>query len=267
MFKKLATCLTLTTVMTTFCSTSFASFAAEHSKIHVTPAIKAAVNSSERPASDKSRDKGRKPAEVLSILGVKPGMKVLDLSSGGGYYTDILSRVVGDDGEVVAHNAPFVVNRFAGFFADKKNGWPAKFNTPQWQSNVSKLIAELDNANYGVLNDAAIMVLFYHDTVWQGVNRKMMNRHIFNSLKPGGSYVIVDHSAKAGSGIADVSTNHRIDKQTVIDDLTSVGFELALDSDLLANPKDTRDYPFTRDVQTNRDQTDRMVLKFVKPGR
>lgn len=260
---KLATYLTLTTLL----SASFASFAEKHSHIKVTPAIKAAVNSSERPATDKARDKGRKPAQVLSILGVKPGMKVLDLSSGGGYYTDILSRVVGDKGEIVAHNAPFVVNRFAGFFTDKENGWPAKLNTPQWQSNVSKLIAELDNANYGVLNDAAIMVLFYHDTVWQGVNRKMMNRHIFNSLKPGGSFLIIDHSAKAGSGIADVSINHRIDKQAVIDDLTSVGFELKIDSNLLANLKDTRDYPFTRDAKTNRDQTDRMVLKFVKPAK
>lgn len=166
---------------------------------------------------------------------------------------------------VIAHNAPYVVNRFAGFFADEKNGWPAKFRTPQWQKNVSKLIGELDTVNLGVQIDAALMVLFYHDTVWQGVNRQMMNQHIFNALKPGGTYLVIDHSGKTGSGTKGASTLHRIDKQTVIDDLTAVGFKLALDSDILSNPKDTRDYPFTRDAQTNRDNTDRMVLKFVKP--
>ncbi|WP_168204300.1 class I SAM-dependent methyltransferase [Aliikangiella coralliicola] len=235
-------------------------------KAEVPVEIKHAVASKERAQSDKSRDQHRKPAEILALAGLKPGMKVVDLLSGGGYYTDIISRVVGDKGQVIAHNAPYVVNRFANFFNDQEKGWPAKFRSPQWKKNVVKSIEELDTINLPVQLDVALMVLFYHDTVWQGVNRDMMNRRIFNALKPGGAYVIVDHSAKAGSGIKDVKKLHRIDKQFVIDEITKVGFKLEADSNLLSHPEDTRDYIFTRDRQTRRDQTDRMVLKFVKPA-
>lgn len=236
-----------------------------HTDSKISADIQAAVNSKARGERETKRDARRKPAEVISILGVKPGMKVLDLSSGGGYYTEILSRVVGDKGQVIAHNAPYVVNRFASFFTNEEFGWFGKLNSPQWKKNVVKMIDELDSANYGIQIDAALMVLFYHDTVWQGVNRQMMNQHIFNAIKPGGTYLIIDHSGKPGSGTKDTSTHHRIDKQTVIDELTAVGFKLELDSNLLSNPKDTRDYSFERDVKTNRDSTDRMVLKFVKP--
>ena len=227
--------------------------------------IDKAVASKERPASETSRDPHRKPAEILKLLGVKPGMTVADLSSGGGYYTDMLSRVVGDKGKVIAHNAPYVYNRFAGFFSDKEKGWEARLNSPQWQSNVVKRVEELDTISLPVQLDAAMMVLFYHDTVWQGVNRDMMNRRIFNALKPGGAYMIIDHSGKEGSGVNETKTLHRIDKKSVIEEITKVGFKLEVDSDILAHPEDTRDYIFTRDTQTKRDRTDRMVLKFVKP--
>ena len=254
----------LSLLLTTMLGASLTALPANAS-IEVSKDIKAAVASKERSERDTIRDARRKPAEVLSILGVSPGMKILDLTSGGGYYTDILSRVVGEKGKVIAHNPPFVVNRFAGFFADKENGWPARLNSPQWRKNVVKNIDELDNGRWGVGIDGVLMVLFYHDTVWQGVDRKTMNRHLYNAMKPGGAFVIIDHSAKSGTGTKHVEKYHRIDKQTVIDELTAAGFKLALDSDLLANPKDTRDYSFTRDSQTNRDATDRMVLKFVKP--
>ncbi len=93
----------------------------------------------------------------------------------------------------------------------------------------------------------------------------MMNQRIFNALKPNGVYLIVDHSAKSGTGINEVDKLHRIDKQFIIDEVTQAGFVLEVDSNLLSHPSDTRDYSFVRDQQTNRDKTDRMVLKFVKP--
>lgn len=227
--------------------------------------IKTAVASKERPQSETVRDQHRKPAKVLQLLGVKPGMRVADFSSGTGYYTDILSRVVGEKGEVIAHNAPYVINRFPQFLNNPEQGWLPRLKSKQWQKNVKKMVSELDSMSLPVQIDAAMMVLFYHDTVWQNVNRKMMNQHIFNSLKKGGSFLIIDHSAKKGSGLKDVDTLHRIDKQSVIDEVTAAGFELAVDSDLLSHPEDKRDYIFARDAQTKRDQTDRMVLKFVKP--
>ncbi len=227
--------------------------------------IQNAVAAPERLESDSKRDVRRKPAQILEILGAKPGMAVADLSSGGGYYTDILARIVGDEGKVIAHNAPYVVTRFADFFNDDENGWLARFKQPHWQESVEINTDELDNIRLPLHLDAAMMVLFYHDLVWQGVDRDRMNRYIFNALKPGGVFLIVDHSAKPGTGDQDVQTLHRIDKQFVIDEITRAGFVLDLDSDVLANPNDARDYNFVRDRQTNRDNTDRMVLRFIRP--
>ncbi len=231
----------------------------------VSEEIKAAIASKERPEQETVRDKQRKPAEILSLLGAKPGMTIADLCSGTGYYTDILSRVVGGKGKVIAHNLPFVVNRYASFLNNEGAGWLARLKSEQWQKNVVKSVEELDTINLPIQLDAALMVLFYHDTVWQGVNREMMNRRIFNALKPGGVYLIVDHSAKQGSGLDDVKSLHRIEKQVVIDEITRVGFRLERDSMILAHPEDSRDYSFVRDVKTKRDQTDRMILKFIKP--
>lgn len=232
----------------------------------ISPQIKAAVASEGRSESDSKRDPFRKPAEILSLMEVTSGMKVADLTSGSGYYVEMLSRVVGNNGKVIAHNPPYVMNRFANFFTDEKKGWPAKFKSEQWQKNVVMNTDELDTIKLGVGVDAVLMLLFYHDTVWQGVNREQMNRRIFNAMKPGGTYLVIDHSAKAGSGLNDVNTLHRIDKQTVIDEITQVGFVLDVDSKILSHPEDSRDYPFTRDAQTKRDRTDRMVLKFIKPA-
>jgi len=245
-----------------FLLTSILTFSAA---AQITDVVKKAVSDKGRAESDISRDAKRKPAEVLALLGVQAGEKVIDLNAGGGYYTDLLSRIVGEKGQVITHNSPFVINRFANYFLDKESGWPKKLASKQWQTNVTPLTEELDTMSYPLPIDRALMVLFYHDTIWQGVDRRMMNQHLYNALKPGGVYMIIDHSAEPGSKARDNKTLHRIDKQFVIDELIKVGFVLETDSNILANPKDSRDYNVFRDYKTNRDSTDRFVLKFVKP--
>lgn len=240
-------------------------FACSNASAKISNEIKNAVASTERASSDMMRDANRKPGEILQLLGVKAGMKIIDLSSGGGYYTEILSRAVGKSGQVISHNTPYVVNQFPQFLNNPKQGWLANFKSKQWKTNVVKQIGELDSMPLPLQLDAAMMVLFYHDIVWQNVDRKMMNQHIFNALKPGGSFLIIDHSAKKGRQLQDVKTLHRIEKQAIINELTEAGFKLEIDSNLLSHPDDTRDYPFYRDSKTKRDETDRMVLKFVKP--
>jgi len=228
--------------------------------------IQDALLQPERDPRSVARDAKRKPAEILSILDVKAGDTIVDLSSGSGYYTDILSSVVGDNGRIIAHNTPYLVSTFGDFFVDEKNGWPAKFKSDQWQKNVKKSVEELDTMKFPVQLDGALMVLFYHDTVWQAVDRRLMNQHLFNALKPGGGFVIVDHSAASGVKDRDVKSLHRIDKQFVIDEVTKAGFVLDIDSDLLENSEDTRDYNIFRDSMTDRDNTDRFILKFIKPA-
>ena len=223
-----------------------------------------AVNDQSRDVKESKRDKNRKPHEILHILGVKPGMSVADLSSGLGYYTDILSRIVGDDGNVIAHNTDFLVNRYADTF--KEGGtWDKRFSSSSWRRNVTKYISPLAEFKLDKPVDLAIMVLFYHDTIWQKTDREKMNKAIFNSIKSGGHYLIVDHSAEKGSGGRDAREYHRVDKELVITELTAAGFKLVEDSKLLSHPEDTHDYNVFRDVSTNRDMTDRFVIKFIRP--
>ena len=109
------------------------------------------------------------------------------------------------------------------------------------------------------------MVLFYHDTYWQGVDRTKMNKAVFDALAPGGIFGIVDHVAEAGSGDRDVSSLHRVDPELVKKELLAAGFVLDGESSILHNPEDRHDYNVFRDVRTNRDQTDRFVYRFRKP--
>lgn len=227
--------------------------------------ITGAVNSAERPENETVRDAKRKPAEVLAFTGVKPGMHVADLLGGGGYYTDLFSRAVGDSGKVINYINYYVRGRFVTFFGP---GGPVeeRANSGQWKKNVTLAFDDMENFKAEEPLDIAFMGLFYHDTAWQGTERDKMNKAIYDALKPGGVYVIVDHSAAEGSGIRDVKTLHRIDKKLVINEIEAAGFKLVDESDILANPEDTRDYNVFRDARTNRDNTDRFLLKFQKPA-
>ncbi len=236
-------------------------FAASHA---ASDAINAAVASPERPESERNRDAKRKPADVLDFIGIDSGGRVADLMGGGGYYTDLLSRTVGDEGSVIAFINYYVRGRFMGTFG-KDGVWEKRLSSEQWSKNVTPLVDDFENFKSDTPLDAAIMVMFYHDTAWQGTERDKMNTAIFDALKPGGVYAVIDHSAEIGSGIRDVKTLHRIDRDFVVKEITAAGFELVGESDLLSNPADTRDYHVFRDFQTNRDSTDRFLLKFRKP--
>jgi len=113
--------------------------------------------------------------------------------------------------------------------------------------------------------DAVLMIIFYHDTVWQKVDRARMNRAIHAALKPGGVYGIVDHSAAEGAGTSVTETLHRIAEKSVVDEVTAAGFELERTADFLKNPDDTRDWnPSPRAAGERRGMSDRFVLRFVK---
>src|SRR5262249_51418930 len=108
--------------------------------------------------------------------------------------------------------------------------------------------------------------LLYHDTVWMKVDRVRMNHAVFEALAPGGVYGIVDHSAKSGSGLAEVESLHRIEEADVKSEVLAAGFRLAAEGDFLRNPSDERDWsPSPRTAGERRGTSDRFVLKFVKP--
>jgi predicted methyltransferase len=114
--------------------------------------------------------------------------------------------------------------------------------------------------------DAVVMVLFYHDTVWLKTDRAKMNRAVFDALKSGGVYGIVDHSARAGAGTSVAKSLHRIEEKTVVDEVTKAGFKLEAEADFLRNAADPRDWNDAPTAdQAKRGTSDRFVLKFVKP--
>lgn len=219
------------------------------------------VAAPDRDAADVALDEGRHPAQTLQFFGIAPGMRIAEISAGGGYTAELLARTVTPGGVVYGHNAPFVLQRFA------QAPWKARLRKPVMK-NVARIDAEFVNAipdNISNL-DAVLMVLFYHDTVWQGVDRDLMNRTIFAALRPGGIYGIVDHSARRGSGLADVETLHRIDEAALRAEVEKAGFVLAAEDDFLRNPDDTRDWNASpRNAGEKRGTSDRFVLKFVKP--
>ena len=228
--------------------------------------ISAAVDSPERLDSDRVRDPYRKPAEILTFFGVKPGDQVADLWAGTGFYTDILSRIVGEEGKIYSHNVPFLINRIPRVYGPD-GPWDKRFETPQWIENVVKLVSELDAPELQGDLDLVMMILSYHDSINHEVDRKKMNQAIFDALKPGGIFAIVDHRALKGSGAQHVGTYHRVEESVVTEEILAQGFELVDHTDLLSHPEDTYDYnilDIMRDSE-RRDRTDRFVLKFQKP--
>jgi predicted methyltransferase len=221
----------------------------------------ALVAAPDRTDADRALDEGRHPAALLAAMGVRPGDRVADLMAGGGYTTELLARAVGPTGVVYGQNNTWVLERFAAA------PWAERLARPV-NTNVTRLDAELEapfGAAVGDL-DLVSMVLFYHDSVWLKVDRPAMNAAIFAALKPGGRYVVVDHSARAGTGLADVETLHRIDEGVVKAEVEAAGFRLVESASFLRNPADTRDWSASPGKAAERRGTsDRFVFVFEKP--
>jgi predicted methyltransferase len=215
----------------------------------------------DRSAADRALDPGRRPEALLEFADVRPGMRVADLGAGGGYTTELLARAVAPTGVVYAQNSRFILERFAA------KPWSERLAKPV-MANVVRVDRDFDEPlppEVGGL-DRVVMVLFYHDTVWMGVDRARMNETVFRALKPGGLYVVVDHAARSGSGYADVRTLHRIEESVVRAEIEAAGFQLARESDFLRNAADPRDWNDSPTAAGDRRGTsDRFALAFVKP--
>lgn len=220
----------------------------------------AVVAAADRSEADRALDAGRKPVELLSFAGVAPGMRVAELGAGGGYTAELLARAVGDTGVVYGQNSKFILG-----FAEAS--WSARLATPAMKRAV-RVDREFDDPLPPEAKDLDLvtMVLFYHDTVWLKTDRERMNKAIFAALKPGGRFVILDHSSKAGEGSSVVQTLHRIEESIVKDELQKVGFVLDAQSEAWRDPNDTRDWSTSpRTAGERRGQSDRFALRFKKP--
>ena len=203
-----------------------------------------------RTDDDRKADPGRRPLDLLRFAQVTPGMTVLDIVTGGGYTAQLLAVAVGPKGKVYAQGRTTAA-------VDKRLA-------AHPQANLVGLARPLEDPFPADLPrvDLATLILNYHDIAYSPVDRQKMNRAIYGALKPGGKFVLIDHAAKPGTGLADTKTLHRIDEATVRSEVTAAGFVLDAESDFLRNPKDPREQIFS-DLQM---PADRFALRFVRPA-
>jgi predicted methyltransferase len=220
--------------------------------------VKAAIADPARPKDDRDADAIRAPADTLAFAGVRPGMTVVEMFPGGGYFTRMIGDVVGGKGRVVAiENA----------------GWKGSVKADQ------ALAAEPGRANvdlhvlpFGQLDaapasaDVVWVTQNYHDlkiAQYGTVDTAEFNRRVFQALKPGGVYFILDHEAPNGTDTAGIAKLHRIEKAQVVREVTAAGFQLAEEGAFLRRPADDHTKPiFDAAI---RGKTDQYALKFVKP--
>jgi predicted methyltransferase len=215
--------------------------------------VQDAVASADRSAADKARDADRKPAELLTLSGVKPADKVIEFASFGQYFTTLLSDIVGPKGMIYMYDLPYTEKRageasraFVAKHANSKYEL-VDYNTLQLPNNV----------------DIVFNVLYYHDLSLNNIDIASLNKRIFDALKPGGIFFVVDHNAVPGSGRNDTQKLHRIDPELIKQEVLAAGFKLVEDSKLLAHPEEDHSKmvftPGTRGV------TDQSIFKFRKP--
>lgn len=219
--------------------------------------LNAILADSSRPQEHRDQDASRATAQILEFFDIGSGDRVADLLAGGGYYTRILVPLVGDEGQVYAGNNAFYARFFAEPFAALLEE-PAFSNVIRIDGRVDQLALPTDGSL-----DVVLMSQAYHDLALTDEDRSEMNRRINEALKSGGIYGIVDHAAAPGSGTSATEELHRIDEQVVIDEITAAGFELDAEADFLANPDD--DHSLSIFDPGIRGQTDRFVLRFIKP--
>jgi predicted methyltransferase len=225
-------------------------------------AITAAVDDSARPEADKKADVDRKPAESVAFAGVKPGEKVVDLLPGRGYFTRIFSAVVGPKGHVYAVPPPRRPNAPEGS-PDPSAASDAIAADPHYK-NVSVIVARVNELKLPEPVDVVWTSRNYHDLHnIPNADVPAIDKMIFDALKPGGTFIVLDHSAEKDSGFRDTSTLHRVDPEAVKKEVEGAGFKFAGQSEILRNPED----PHTAKVfdATVQGKTDQFILKFTKP--
>jgi len=219
------------------------------------PAYVAAAAADPGRGADKDIDARRHGAELVAFSEVKPGDKVLELVPGGGYFTRLFSRVVGADGKVYAA-IPTPMEKYSDETKE----------LPKTLSNVEILLQPADGLSVPEQVDVAFTSQNYHDypDKFMGpTDPAVLNKAVFAALKPGGTYIVVDHVAEAGSGTRDTETLHRIDPLLVKQQVEAAGFEYVGESEVLRNRAD--DHKLKVFDPSVRGHTDQFAYKFRKP--
>ncbi len=225
--------------------------------------VAAALADPARQQADIERDSTRKPAEVLDFFGIGAGMTVLEVFSGGGYYTQILDAVVGDEGRLLSHNNMAYLDYVGAEYE-------ARFDAGVLP-NTEQILAELDELNFppGSL-DAVLLIQTWHDFLyeedgWPDADEDAFLEKLCTAMKPGAVLGVVDHAGRPGDDPETTASDlHRVDPALVRLAILDHCFELAGEIDVLANPADDPGISATQGPMRGR--TDRFVMKFVRKG-
>jgi predicted methyltransferase len=220
---------------------------------HTPGYIRKAIEDPARPADQRARDANRKPAELLMMSGIKPAQTVVEFASFGQYFTSFLSDIVGPKGTVYMYDLPYT---------EKRSGEASRAFVAAHPNSKYQLV------DYNTLElpqqvDEVFMVLYYHDLFINKIDTASLDTRIFNALKPGGTFLIVDHNATPGSGTTDTPKLHRIDPAVIRREVTAAGFKLVEESHLLAHASD--DHTQIVFSPALRGLTDQTVFVFRKP--
>ncbi len=266
-----------------------ASFGAPESGVLTKERISEIVSSPDRSDADRNNDLRRKPELMLAFIGIRSGIVALDLSTGGGYTTELLARAVGPNGRAYGQSAParpmnappLALVTSEGNSAPQLASTQPTANAPQRSRRTSEQAlaeraksASLPNLLSTVRPfedpvapellgqlDLVTLMFNYHDLGHMGVDRSRMNAAVFAALKPGGKYVIADHSGRPETGISESGTLHRIEEAFLQHEVEAAGFKLVEHGDFLRNPSDPRD----KNTPEPPHPKDEFVLKFIKP--
>lgn len=206
-----------------------------------------------RSDEDKARDATRHPIEVMQFLGVSDGDNVLELVAAGGWYTQVLSAAVGENGQVYAQNPDRLVGRPG--FADREAALHERLG------NVTAVHGEVADAGIGGQMDIAFTALNLHDMANRGDAAALaLLRGAFGALRSGGVLGVIDHQGMAGQPNADL---HRMPQSEAQRLLEEAGFTVEATSDVLANPEDDHTLGIREDAI--RGKTDRFLIRARKP--
>jgi predicted methyltransferase len=254
-----------------------------------TAEIKAIVASPDRTPADLTNDKRRHPEDILAFLALKPGLVALDVSAGGGYTTELLARAIGPTGKVYGQSRPRPATPPPAPTNREGNSTPTVAAPPPPSgppkpspvaladresrmkaanvaaAPITAVVQPFEDPAPAELADGKLdlvtLMFNYHDLGFLGVDRSAMNKAIFKALKPGGFYVIGDHSGRPGTGISESGTLHRVEEAFLRKEVEAAGFKLVAEGNFLRNPNDPRD----KNTPDPPQPKDEFFLKFVKP--
>ena len=212
-------------------------------------------------AADLTVDAKRHGPEIMAFAGVKPGGKVLDLIPGGGYWTRLFATIVGPKGHVYG----IWPEPYAKEDGEDVAKYQTLVATPAF-ANVSTSTQPASELKLPEKVDLVFTAQNYHDypdKFMGSIDPALLNKAVFDALKPGGVFLIIDHAAAPGSGMRDTDTLHRIDAAIVRKQVEAAGFRFAGESKLLANPAD--DHSKAVFDKSIRGMTDQFIFKFRKP--